>query len=175
MYDGPTVIIVFLQCLNLFRGVFRVVTPPAVDGPEELEARRLAARVGGNDGARDGAPAVVLEDLRDRGATLRDAGVLAGVSLPGLALRLEALPMVLENLRPQPSIIEPRVMGHVGNDFVLVLDAELRQQLVQILIPGQEAVQRTAPDAEGGFVAQLVGVLAGQLPRMLGHPDRKST
>src|ERR1035438_6213366 len=27
MYDGPTVIIVFLQCLNLFRGVFRVVTP----------------------------------------------------------------------------------------------------------------------------------------------------
>ena len=54
MYDGPTVIIVFLQCLNLFRGVFRVVTPPAVDGPEELEARGLAARVGGNDGARDG-------------------------------------------------------------------------------------------------------------------------
>ena len=31
MYDGPTVIIVFLQCLNLFRGVFRVVTSPAVD------------------------------------------------------------------------------------------------------------------------------------------------
>src|SRR5664279_1280791 len=54
MYDGPTAIIVFWQCLNLFRGVFRVVTAPAVDGPEELEARGLAARVGGNNGARDG-------------------------------------------------------------------------------------------------------------------------
>jgi hypothetical protein len=54
MYNGLTVINVFQQCLNLFRGVFHVGTSPTVDGPEELEARGLAARVGGNDGARDG-------------------------------------------------------------------------------------------------------------------------
>ena len=54
MYNGLTVINVFQQCLNLFRGVFHVGTSPTVDGPEELEARGLAARIGGNDGARDG-------------------------------------------------------------------------------------------------------------------------
>jgi hypothetical protein len=52
-------------------------------------------------------------------------------------------------------------LDHVGNDFVWVLETELRQQLVQRLIPGQQVVQRTATDADVGSAAQLVRVLAG--------------